>query len=75
MGQGGDTGEEGLDEVGGTGGGKLDGCIMHQVHISIGEKRTTFAKAYGIKVRCYWELLENMSETWELFALTISNKG
>jgi len=22
----------------------------------IGERRTTFAKAYGIKVRCYWEL-------------------
>jgi hypothetical protein len=21
-----------------------------------GERRTTFAKAYGIKVRCYWEL-------------------
>jgi len=41
----------------------------------IGERRTTFAKAYGIKVRCYWELLGNMSETWELFALTISNKG
>jgi hypothetical protein len=24
--------------------------------IYIGERRTTFAKAYGIKVRCYWEL-------------------
>jgi hypothetical protein len=22
----------------------------------IGERRTIFAKAYGIKVRCYWEL-------------------
>jgi hypothetical protein len=35
-----------------TGGG-LDGCIMHWVHTSIGERRITFAKAYGIKVRCY----------------------
>jgi len=24
----------------------------------IGERRTTFAKAYRIKVRCYWELFE-----------------
>ncbi len=23
---------------------------------NIGERRTTFAKAYGIKARCYWEL-------------------
>jgi hypothetical protein len=23
-----------------------------------GERRTTFAKAYGIEVRCYWELFE-----------------
>jgi hypothetical protein len=23
-----------------------------------GERRTTFAKAYGINVRCHWELLE-----------------
>jgi hypothetical protein len=22
----------------------------------IGERRTTFVKAFGIKVRCYWEL-------------------
>jgi hypothetical protein len=29
--------------------------------------RTTFAKTYGIKMRCY---CENMSGTWELFALT-----
>jgi len=25
---------------------------MHQVHTSISERRTTFAKAYGIKMRC-----------------------
>jgi hypothetical protein len=24
----------------------------------IGERRTTFAKAYGVKVRCYWECFE-----------------
>jgi hypothetical protein len=22
----------------------------------LGERRTTFAKTYGVKVRCYWEL-------------------
>jgi len=26
--------------------------------IYVGERRTTFAKAYGINVRCYWELFE-----------------
>jgi hypothetical protein len=26
------------------------------------ERRTTFAKAYGIKVRCYWEHIENKRE-------------
>jgi hypothetical protein len=26
--------------------------------ICVGERRTTFAKAYGINVRCYWELFE-----------------
>jgi hypothetical protein len=25
-------------------------------------ERRTFAKAYGIKVRCYWELFGNMSK-------------
>jgi hypothetical protein len=35
-------------------------------------ERRTFAKAYGIKVRCYWELSGNMSRTWELFALNLS---
>jgi hypothetical protein len=24
----------------------------------IGKRRTTFAKAFGIKARCYWELFE-----------------
>jgi hypothetical protein len=24
----------------------------------MGERRTTFAKAYGIEERCYWELFE-----------------
>ncbi len=41
----------------------------------IGERRTTFAKAYGIKVRCYWELLRNCQKLgnsllyWESCAL------
>jgi hypothetical protein len=26
--------------------------------IYVGETRTTFAKAYGVNVRCYWELFE-----------------
>jgi hypothetical protein len=30
--------------------------------IYIGERRTTFAKAYGIKQRCYWERVEEHSE-------------
>jgi hypothetical protein len=34
----------------------------------IGERRTTFAKAYGIKQRCYWERVEanteNMRNRW-----------
>jgi len=30
----------------------------------IGERRTTFAKTYGIKVRCYWELFEE--HIWNL---------
>jgi len=34
----------------------------------IGERRTTFAKAYGIKVRCYWELfgehVGNLGTLW-----------
>jgi hypothetical protein len=30
----------------------------------IGERRTTFAKTYGIKVRCYWELFEE--HVWNL---------
>jgi hypothetical protein len=34
----------------------------------IGERRTTFAKAYGIKVRCYLELFGKHVRTWELFA-------
>jgi hypothetical protein len=29
----------------------------------LGERRTTFAKAYGIKVRCYGE---HVREHWEL---------
>jgi len=32
------------------------------------ERRTTFAKAYGIEVRCYWELFEehvrNLRTLW-----------
>jgi hypothetical protein len=36
----------------------------------IGERRTAFAKAYGINVRWYWEPFGNMSETWELSAVT-----
>jgi hypothetical protein len=30
----------------------------------IGEKRTTFAKAYGIKVRCYGEHFGNLKGTY-----------
>jgi hypothetical protein len=38
----------------------------------IGDRRTTFAKAYGIKVRCYGEdvgeHIGNLTKThWELF--------
>jgi hypothetical protein len=46
---------EGMDGEGPSK-GKLEGCIMHQVHTNKGERRTTFAKAYVTKVRCYWEL-------------------
>jgi hypothetical protein len=28
----------------------------------IGARRTTFAKAYGIKLRCYWERFEENDE-------------
>jgi len=35
---------------------------------SIGERRTTFAKAYGIKVRCYCELVggtcQELENSW-----------
>jgi len=34
----------------------------------IGERKTTFAKAYGIKVRCYLELFGKHVRTSELFA-------
>jgi hypothetical protein len=38
------------------------------VHLHVGEKRTTVAKAYGIKVKCYWELFGGTSqELLELF--------
>jgi len=30
---------------------------FHLPHLYIDARRTTFAKAYGIKVRCYWERL------------------
>jgi hypothetical protein len=34
-------------------------------HSYIGERRTTFAKAYGIKVKCYWELFGGTHQkTW-----------
>jgi len=39
----------------------------------IGERRTTFAKADGTKMRCYGELFG--VGTWELFALTPPPKG
>jgi hypothetical protein len=29
----------------------------------IGERRTTFAKAFGIKARCYWELFEELGNS------------
>jgi hypothetical protein len=47
---------------------KVEGCILKYFvpplwHTYIGESRTTFAKAYGIKVRCYGE---HVGEHWEL---------
>jgi len=61
---------------------EVEGCILKYFvpplwHTCIGENRTTFAKAYGIKVRCYgkhvgehWELGEHignlMGTHWEL---------
>jgi hypothetical protein len=35
----------------------------------IGERRTTLAKAYRVKVRCYLEAFGKPVRTWELFAL------
>jgi hypothetical protein len=40
---------------------KLEGYILEYKvpflwPMYIGKRRTTFGKAYGIKVRCYWEL-------------------
>jgi hypothetical protein len=43
--------------------------LYFEVHSSsplaccIGERRPTFAKAYGMKVRCYWELSEEHVRT------------
>jgi len=47
------TGGEGPSKVGGTGeegpgGGKLDGCIMHQVHTNISEGLTPQIFSYKI---------------------------
>jgi hypothetical protein len=52
----------------------------------MGERRATFAKEYGINLRCYWERFEeqvrnlrtlggNMWETWELFGGTSQKLG
>jgi len=32
--------------------------------IYVGERRTTFAKAYGTNVRCYWELFEELGNSF-----------
>jgi hypothetical protein len=47
---------------------KVEGCILKYFipplwHAYIGESRTTFAKAYGIKVRCYGEHVGNLMGT------------
>jgi hypothetical protein len=51
---------------------KLEGSILKNRVLALwptytGEKRTTFAKAYGIKLRCYrehvGELIENLKGT------------
>jgi hypothetical protein len=42
--------------------------VPHLWPTYIGERRTTFAKAYGIKVRRYLELFGKHVRTWELFA-------
>jgi hypothetical protein len=52
---------------------KIEGFILkyrvpHLGPTYIGERRTTFAKAYGIKVRCYLDLFGKHVRTWELFA-------
>jgi len=48
----------------------IEGSILkHLWPTYICEMRITFAKEYGIKVRCYWNPLGNMSKTWELLAL------
>jgi hypothetical protein len=33
----------------------------------IGERRTTFAKTYGVKVRCYWELFGEHAKNLGIF--------
>ncbi len=49
---------------------RIEGSILKHLWPSyICETRITFAKEYGIKVRCYWNPLGNMSKTWELLAL------
>jgi hypothetical protein len=44
----------------------------------IGKRKTTFAKAYGIKKRCYWECVEehseNMRNKWGTWWEPIGNK-
>jgi hypothetical protein len=46
--------------------GELNRCIMHRVHTSIyrGERRTTLAKAYGIKESAIGNMLRNIARTW-----------
>jgi hypothetical protein len=52
---------------------KIEGSILkyrvpHLWPTYIGERRTTFAKAYGIKVRCYLDVFGKHVRTWDLFA-------
>jgi hypothetical protein len=55
---------------------KLEGSILKYrvlpfMPTYIGERRTTFAKAYRIKVRCYWEFFgEHVKKLENSFGLT-----
>jgi hypothetical protein len=58
---------------------KIEGYVLkyrvHTLwHTYIGERRTTFGKTYGIKVRCYQKnMLGNTSGTWGTYWEPIEN--